>query len=192
MFYGPIALRMPYLKIIPPSRHLTDTCTPSPPDFPFVDLIAKTKIKRIIHPSLFFLIIGAVMATHAFALPPNGLVAFNGNGHLCYGVFLGISEDDMVMLYSPDRDVPHVYIKICDQEEYQCNFLPYDYLELQKKPRDWWKGFIIEIDGKRFVVTQARRSFPRYKTFLVHYRDHARFEHGISFEDPRLKFVGHV
>ena len=131
------------------------------------------------------------MKAQSFTFPQNGLISFNDNGYLCYGVFLGISQAGRVMFYSPDCAIPHVQIKIEEKSEYDCHLLPYDYLELRKKPRKWWKGFVIEVAGERYVVTEARCSFPRYKKFLIYYRDHTRLERGILFEDPRLKFVGH-
>ncbi len=132
------------------------------------------------------------MKARPFTPPPNGLIAFNNNGYLCYGVFLGITPENRIKVYTPDQAVRFVQINISDQNDYECHFLPYDYQELRQKARSWWKGFVIEVAGKRYVVTTAHRSPPKYKTVLVHYRDEKNLKRSVLLKDPKLKFVGHV
>ncbi len=132
------------------------------------------------------------MEVLVFTPPSKGLMTFNQGGLLSYGVFLGTTHDGKIKVHTPDRAASDVQFDIHHTEDYFCELNGFDHMQLRKKGDKWWKGFIIEVCGRRHEVTRAHLSFPTYEWFLIHYRDETGQERGIALDDPQLKFVGHV
>jgi hypothetical protein len=131
------------------------------------------------------------MEVLVFTPPEKGLVVFNQGGMITYGIYLGTSPGGRFRVFCPQRAAAHQEIDIRDTENYYCQLIDFDYTQLSKMDRGWWKGIIIEAHGGRCEVTDARLSFPTYEWFMVMYRDKAGREREINLRDAALKFVGH-
>jgi hypothetical protein len=132
------------------------------------------------------------MEVLVFTPPSKGLVAFNQGGMITYGIFLGTTPTGYIKVFCPGRAAANQEIDIRNTDNYSCELLGFDYQQLTKMNRDWWKGIIIEAHGQRCTVTDARWSFPTREWFMVMYQDKTGREREINLRDVALKFVGHT
>lgn len=95
-------------------------------------------------------------------------------------------------VFCPLRTPANHEVDIRDTENYYCETIGFDYVQLCQMDRSWWEGLIIEVCGERCTVTDARWSFPTYEWFMIIYKDETGQRREIPLQDAALMFVGHV
>ncbi len=127
------------------------------------------------------------MEVLVFTPPQNGLVAFNNDGSVGYGVYLGLSGTTM-RVFDPYREIV-VPIDITNTDDYSLRLTAFDYRHLAKLGQDWGGGIVVEYLDEKLVVHSLKRRYPPVNNdILVFTRDGRE----VVVTDRELKFVGHV